>query len=624
MSDSIKLLPDNIANQIAAGEVVQRPASVVKELLENSIDAGANHIQLIVKDAGKSLIEVKDNGYGMSETDARMSFERHATSKLRKAEDLFNITTMGFRGEALASIAAVAQVEMLTRLEENELGTKIIIEGGKLTSQEPGACVQGTKISVKNLFFNIPARRNFLKSNPVELRHLMDDFVRVALANPSVAFTCYQNDLEVYKLKTGKLSQRIIGLFGKNYRENLIPVKESSEYVSIRGYIGKPEQSKKTRGDQYYFVNNRFIKSNYLNMAVANAFSGLIPQENFPFFTLFIDIDPRHVDVNVHPTKTEIKFDDERSVFAFIKSSVRQALGTHNITPSLDFTFDTNFQSSFTSTGDGEMKTFSSGNKQNQSYERFSDTDKLEKSNLKNWEQLFEGASSHESLSAQARQEFELPADDQQENTSSTIKSAANELEGPNAPFNPVDRQVFQVNNCYVCTPMRSGLMIVHQRRAHQRILFERYLRNFQKHETSTQQLLFHEKIELTPAEHTLSSNLKEDINQLGFIFEDFGNNCIVISGIPSDLQGNTEEIFKGLLNDFEKTNFDLNWTDKQKLAASLAHHASMKKGALMAKNEMTELIDQLFACENPNYTPKGSETYFILQTESIEDFFKE
>ena len=344
MSDIIKLLPESIANQIAAGEVVQRPASVVKELMENSIDAGASEVTLIIKDAGRSLIQIIDDGNGMSETDARMSFERHATSKIQKSEDLFSIRTMGFRGEALASISAVAQVEMKTKISSEEIGTSITIDGSQFKGQNNVSCAKGTTMFVRNLFFNVPARRNFLKSNPVELRHVMDEFHRISIANPGIGFNFYQNDIEVYKLKPGKLSQRVVHLFGKNYREQLVPCNEETEEITLKGYIGKADFVKKSRGEQFFFVNNRFIKSNYLNHAVVSAYEGLIPEGTFPFFVLFIDIDPRHIDVNVHPTKTEIKFDDERSIYSLIKTTVRKALGAFNITPTLDFGTDANFK----------------------------------------------------------------------------------------------------------------------------------------------------------------------------------------------------------------------------------------------------------------------------------------
>ena len=382
MPDIIQLLPDSIANQIAAGEVVQRPSSAVKELMENSIDAGATNIIVIIKDAGKGLIQIIDNGAGMSETDARMSLERHATSKIRKADDLFTLRTMGFRGEALASIAAVSQLEMKTRHTEKELGTLLIVEASEVKRQEVIACEKGTNISVKNLFYNIPARRNFLKSNPVELRHIHDEFHRIALANPGIAFSLIQGDDKVYDLPSGKLSHRIVNLFGKAYQEQLASCQEETEYVRVTGYIGKPEFSRKTRGEQFLFVNSRFIKSNYLHHAVMNAFEGLIPDNSFPFYVLFIEINPKHIDVNVHPTKTEIKFDDERAVYAVVRAAVRQALGTHNLTPGLDFAEDVNIISKLSA---------KSSEAAHEVYieERFQNS--LQKNNLQNWEKLFEG-----------------------------------------------------------------------------------------------------------------------------------------------------------------------------------------------------------------------------------------
>ena len=381
MPDKIQLLPDSIANQIAAGEVVQRPASAVKELMENAIDAGAKNIRLVVKDAGKTLLQVIDDGSGMSETDARMSLERHATSKIRKAEDLFTLHTMGFRGEALASIAAVAQMEMKTRLNEHELGTLIVVEGSDVKKQEPVQCETGTTISVKNLFYNIPARRNFLKSNPVELRHIIEEFQRLALANPELSFTFVQTDELVYDLPAGKLSQRIVNLFGKNYQEQLAACQEETDLVKVTGYVGKPDFARKTRGEQFLFVNKRFIRSNYLHHAVMNAFEGLLSENSFPFYVLFIEIDPRHIDVNVHPTKTEIKFDDERAVYAVVRSAVRQAIGSHNLTPALDFDADVNLIT----------KLSNASSQSNEVYfdERFSTA--LHRSNLENWERMFDG-----------------------------------------------------------------------------------------------------------------------------------------------------------------------------------------------------------------------------------------
>ena len=380
MPDIIQLLPDSIANQIAAGEVVQRPASAVKELIENSIDADATQIKLILKEAGKTLLQIIDNGKGMSETDARMSLERHATSKIRKAEDLFTLRTMGFRGEALASIAAVSQMEMKTRLSEDELGTLLVVEGSDIKRQEPVVCDKGTSISVKNLFYNIPARRNFLKSNASEYQHILDEFQRLALSHPEIAFQLIETDSIEYDLAPGKLSQRIVGIFGKAYQEQLAPCLEDTPLMKITGYVGKPHSAKKKRGEQFLFVNKRFVRNNYLNHAVMSAFEGLLADGSFPFYVLFIEIDPKHVDVNVHPTKTEIKFDDERAVYAVVLSAVRQAIGAHNLTPAIDFDEDVNIISKLTNA--------SSQSKEIYFEERFSTS--LKRSNLENWEKVFD------------------------------------------------------------------------------------------------------------------------------------------------------------------------------------------------------------------------------------------
>ncbi|MFN7188453.1 MAG: DNA mismatch repair endonuclease MutL, partial [Cyclobacteriaceae bacterium] len=379
MPDIIQLLPDSIANQIAAGEVVQRPASAVKELMENSLDAGATRIRLIVREAGKSLIQIVDDGSGMSATDARMSLERHATSKIRTADDLFRIRTMGFRGEALASIAAVSQMEMKTRQAHEELGTLILVEGSEVKKQESVACEKGTSISVKNLFYNIPARRNFLKSVPVEMRHVTDEFQRLALANAEVAFSLWNGEELMYDLPAAKLQQRIVGLFGKAYQQQLAHCEAEVTMVKVQGFVGRPESARKTRGEQFLFVNNRFIRNNYLHHAVMNAFEGLLPDNSFPFYVLFIEIDPKHVDVNVHPTKTEVKFDDERAVYAVVRAAVKQGLGTHNLVPALDFSADVNLVQKLQSGGSAGRDVF---------YEE--QWGSLQQRNLKNWEQLYE------------------------------------------------------------------------------------------------------------------------------------------------------------------------------------------------------------------------------------------
>jgi len=614
MSDVIKLLPESIANQIAAGEVVQRPASVAKELIENAVDAGASEITLIVKDAGKSLVQVVDNGNGMSETDARMSFERHATSKIRKSEDLFLIKTMGFRGEALASISAVAQVEMKTKLSNDEIGTLLQINGSQFLGQNNVSCKQGTSMTVKNLFFNVPARRNFLKSNPVELRHIMDEFHRLALASPDIAYTFYQNDIEVFKLKPSKLSQRIVGLFGKNYREQLVPCNEETEEISLKGYIGKADFVKKSRGEQFFFVNNRFVKSNYLNHAVVSAYEGLIPEGTFPFFVLFIEIDPKHIDVNVHPTKTEIKFDDERSIYSLVKTSVRKALGTFNITPALDFNTDANFRLHTTLRQTSELST------SERDYTQFKNTDR-DISNLKNWEQLYAGALGNETIEAEVRREEAEKGNP----LALTFGSDVNKMDEAIQHDGDSQKQnIFQFHLSYIVTPVKSGLMIIDQQSAHERIYFEKYLRILENNNGSSQQLLFPETLDLNPSDYSLVKELEKEIRGVGFAFEHFGENAIVINGIPSLIKVDSgKSIFMGVMEDYKKNFLEYKNSSLENLARSMATNSGVKKGKRLTIEEMKSIIDQLFACKNPNYSPNGQLIYYILGLEKIEELFK-
>lgn len=615
MPDFIQLLPDNIANQIAAGEVVQRPASVVKELLENAIDAGAENIQLIVKDSGKSLIQVVDDGMGMSETDARMCFERHATSKIRTSDDLFAIKTMGFRGEAMASIAAVAQVELKTRRTGDELGIMIDIQGSEVKCQEPVSTPVGTSLCVKNLFFNVPARRNFLKSNAVEMRHIVDEFQRVALAYPDVQMSLYQNDLEMYHLTMGKLSKRIVGIFGKNYQNQLASCMEETSLLKVQGYVGKPEFAKKTRGEQFFFVNNRFIKSSYLHHAVMTAFESLLPENCYPFYTLFLEIDPKHIDINVHPTKTEIKFDDERTVYAIVRAAVKQALGTHNITPALDFGQDVNF---------------ASFNPQPQTpKERVAQTDRdygqwknTQKQDTSHWEKLYEG------LQQDLRQEevANTQMDIHPEEEPDTIKltSAANtEVKVTDFAALPQTKLYFQIHRKYIATQVKSGLMLVAQQEAHERIMYERFLGMVQRRSGASQQTLFPQTLELNPADFSLVMGMKDEINAIGFEFSVFGKSAVMINGVPADLKtGNEKELFEGFIEQFKKNSSELSISTDENVARAIAQRSALKEGALLEAEEMSALIDQLFACKNPNYAPNGSKTTFILELEKIAQFF--
>ncbi len=604
MPDIIKLLPDSLANQIAAGEVVQRPASAVKELLENAIDAEASFIKLIIKEAGKVLIQVMDNGKGMSETDARMSLERHATSKLRNSEDLFSIRTMGFRGEALASMAAVSQLEIKTKTEEKELGTLILVEASDIKKQEPVACDKGTSISVKNLFYNVPARRNFLKSNGVEMKHIVEEFQRIALANPSTGFSLHQNDMETYSLPSGKLSQRIVRLFGKNYQQQLVSCEESIDHIQIKGYVGKPDFAKKTRGEQFFFVNNRFIKSNYLNHAVFNAFQGLIPENSYPFYVLYISIDPKHIDINVHPTKTEIKFDDERTVYAVVRAAVRQALATHNITPALDFQADINL---------GDKLTIGRETIKDKNYTQFISTNTpREQANLDNWDRLFDenkgkiDQSQLERVDDQARtMTFGSQMNDE---------DAKGDIETPGA--------IFQLHNRYIVSQVKSGMMIIDQQAAHERILYENYLTTLQNNNGASQQTLFPQAISLNPSDFALVMDLEKEISALGFIIESFGKNDLLIKGIPLEIGvGNEKEVFEGLLEQFKK-NVELSLPRTENLARSLAKRTSLKVGTYLDKEEMVRLIDQLFACKNANFAPNGRRTFHILELSNIDNYF--
>lgn len=620
MPDIIRLLPDALANQIAAGEVVQRPASVVKELLENSIDAGSNKIQLIIKDAGKTLIQVVDNGKGMSDTDARLCFERHATSKISSTDDLFAIRTFGFRGEALASIAAVAQVEMKTRRTEDEIGTLIRIEGSELKVQEPVNTPVGTNFSVKNLFFNVPARRNFLKSNPVEMKHIMDEFIRVALSYPHIAFSLYQNDMEVFNLPSEKLSRRIISLFGHSYKEQLIPCQEETEVIKITGYVGKPENSKKTRGEQFFFVNNRFIRNNYLHHAVMNAYEDLIASDSFPFYILFIEIDPSHIDINVHPTKTEIKFDDEKTIYAIIRAAVKKSLATHNVTPSLDFEQNVNFDA-FTGGGINIPSDFDQQNREPQKITFSSKINNLgsNSGNQEHWQELYKSL-----------EKFQQQQDEEETSGMQTItlQSSINRNEDESQSINKdllyaENNSTFQLHTRYIVTQVKSGMMIVDQQAAHERILYEKYLNMLQNKFGASQQFLFPQTLNLSPSDFSLVMELEQEIRSLGFVFNIFSQNTIVVNGIPADVPGaNEKDLFEGLIEQFKMNRSELKLDKHENLARSLAKKSAIKPGTKLSLIEMNTLIDQLFACKTPTYAPNGNPSLIIMDMGKIGRFF--
>jgi DNA mismatch repair protein MutL len=626
MADIIQLLPDAIANQIAAGEVIQRPASVAKELLENAVDAGSTKIQLIIKDAGKTLLQVIDNGCGMSETDARMSFERHATSKIRSAQDLFAIRTMGFRGEALASVAAVAQVEMKTRQKAKEMGHLLRVEASKLVTQEPCQAAPGTSIAVKNLFYNVPARRNFLKSNPVELKHILDEFNRVAMANPDIHFVVHRDNEEIHHLTPGNLRQRIVGLFGTHTNKKLIPVEENTDIVRIKGYVGKPAFAKKTRGDQYFFVNDRFIKSGYLHHAIMGAYEELIAREQYPFYVIFIDIDPSKIDINVHPTKQEIKFDDERLVYNYLKVAVRHALGQHHAMPSLDFEQESTFNLPVISPrreSDGQKQTFPS--KASGSLDRssagsssgFAGPGQRERNNLANWEKMYEGMIQKEEEEVQSLQQ---PQTLTVESSFSQEGGEDNELEirakEQKAPY--------QVHRTYILNQIKSGFILIDQQAAHERILYEAYLGKLQEQSGSSQQQLFTQTVELPAADTEILLGILEEINKLGFDIQHFGKNTFVINGLPAELVGKKDAstVLNQLIEQY-KMGLDLKLDIKENIARSMARSAAIKRGQMLRKEEMQRLIDKLFACAIPFKSPTGRNCFHTFELEELAKMFE-
>lgn len=607
MADIINLLPEYLANQIAAGEVVQRPASVVKELMENAVDAGSTNIQLIVKEAGKTLLQVVDNGSGMSETDARMSFERHATSKIKSTEDLFRIRTMGFRGEALASIAAVAQVELRTRRHEADLGSRLVIEGSEVLSQEPVAMPEGTNLSVKNLFFNVPARRNFLKSNAVEMRHILDEFQRIALAHPDIAFSLYQNELEVYQLPAAKLSQRIVALFGNNYKEQLAACEENTPSVQVGGFIGKPEYAKKSRGEQFFFVNKRYIRNSYLNHAVLAAYEGLLPKDSFPFYVLFLQIDPETIDINVHPTKTEIKFEDEKTVYAIVRAAVKKSLGLHNIAPSLDFDGDVNFaplravRSDFDTAQFAPAAAYSAPDPAPAAAKKVIPAFKADI--FREWPREDGGESAPVRSSALLFEDLETGADNK-----------------PPAPTN----KTMQIHQRYLLVPVKSGVMIVDQQAAQERILFEKFMGALERNGGLSQALLFPEVVQFSPSDFAIVQELAQEFLALGFVYSDFGKNTIMVNGIPADVPPSREkELFEGLIAQYQQDRSNLVLDKKEAIARAMAKRVASRLVSRMTDLEINALVDKLFATQVPNYTPSGQKTLVMMELNQLEALFE-
>ncbi len=590
MSDIIQLLPDHVANQIAAGEVVQRPASVIKELIENAVDSGATSIQVIVKDAGRSLIQVIDNGSGMSVTDVRMAFERHATSKIRTTEDIYNIHTKGFRGEALASIAAVAQVETKTRKIDDEIGSQLVIEGGEVRNQDPVVCQVGTSISVKNLFYNVPARRNFLKSNQVEFRHIQDEFQRVSMAHENISFFLHHNDAEVYHLKAGNLKQRITQIFGKKLSSQIISVEEDTEIVKVKGFVGKPEVAKKSRGEQFFFVNNRYIRSGYLHNAIADAFDSLLPAGYSPVYFLYLEIDPSKIDINIHPTKTEIKFEDEALIFTILRAAVKHALGQFNVIPSLDFEQDPNW--AFIPSASEEKQIKMPEITVDSSFNPFEHQQSRapKPSDIKANFDFYNDAVELEIENNHAHQLFE----------SEEIQNDAFE--------------VIQWLNQYLVVEYRGELLIIDQHRAHQKILFEKFVRS-NNGNALVQQMLFPIELELSPNDRQKLINVEHQLLSFGFDIS-LDEEAIQINAIPVDVQ--QEDVVSVFMDFIEELDYQEEIELENTFAKILAKNAAVKKGVALKAEQMQTLVEELLRLPNPNYTPYGRPIFVQMNTSDI------
>ena len=622
MSDIIQLLPENVANQIAAGEVIQRPASVIKELLENAIDANAENIQVIIKDGGKTLIQIIDDGSGMSETDARMSFERHATSKIRSAHDLELITTMGFRGEALASIASIAHIEVRTRQHDQDLGTRIVIHGSEVKKQEPCQTAPGTAFEVKNLFFNVPARRKFLKSDKLEYKYVLDEFQRVALAHPEIFFSLYHNDKEIYHLPKGNLRQRIVGIMGPTTNQKLVPLEEKTELFKIEGFVGKPEfAKKKVIGEQFFFVNKRYIKSGYLHHAIMSAYEKMLQDDASPMYVLFLEIDPAKIDVNIHPTKQEIKFEDERFIYNMMRVCTKHALGAHNITPTLDFQQETSFNhtgAAQPSTSSG-MTTFTSSASAEASssggaYSPPKPTER-ERNNLQNWEELY---------GEMQRQ------GDQTERVGNSggvtlIGSKANQPDEGQSEISDLgsSKQPYQIHNSYIITQIKSGFIIIDQQLAHERILFERFLDRTSDDIEGIQKEFFPKKMQFSKADADLLRQILPEVRETGFDIEEFGGETFILHGQPATFVHveDRESVIENLLSQF-KQNVDYRIDIKESVARVLAAKGAIRKGKGLTKTEMQDIIDKLFACSTPFTTPSGRPCFITMELDDLQKRF--
>ena len=621
MSDTIHLLPDHIANQIAAGEVIQRPASAVKELMENAVDAGATQIKLIVNDAGKALIQVIDNGKGMSITDAQNAFARHATSKISTIEDLFQIRTMGFRGEALASIAAVAQVSLKTKRAEDELGSLVEIENSKVTNCSAVAQETGTSISMKNLFFNVPARRNFLKSNAAELKHIIEEFTRVALSFPEIFFSLTSNGQDVYHWEGGSFKQRAIQVLGNNYQTKLVSVGEQTDYLTVSGFVGKPETARKTRSDQYFFVNRRFIKSAYLHHAVANAFEGLLPKDSYPSYIIYIDVDPSQIDINVHPTKQEIKFEDDKIIYAFVQAAVKHALAQFSIAPSLDFSLDADIQQL-----DAIQKPFTTDKIQtatsNSLYAGFTQKNqahfipKSSNAGDTDWKSFFTNIPGTSNDSSEISEDA-LP------NESYIVKPSSMGLYKEDEGLSVIeDALLLQLHNTYIIAPTQSGCIILHQQLAHERVLYEKY-QKASSHPHATQKSLFPVVLELSPSDAILLDEMLEDLSIIGYEIESFGSNSFIIQGIPADvLSGNEKNAIELLLEQFKHFTGEVKYSKREKLIRCMSRQMAIKAGQSLSQKEMHSIIQSLSECDIPNVTASGAPTYIEFKESYLDGLF--
>lgn len=613
MSDIIQLLPDSVANQIAAGEVIQRPASVVKELVENALDSGADEITIHIKDAGKTLIKISDNGCGMSPTDARMAFERHATSKILSANDLFCIRTMGFRGEALASVAAIADVELRTKRTEDEVGTLLHIVGSEVKKQEPVACNNGTTLEIKNLFFNVPARRKFLKSNTTELKHIINEIQRIAIPNPEIQLSFFHNYSPLYELARTNYRKRIVDIFGKSINQSLVPVEEDTSLVKITGFTGQPKFARKTMGEQFFFVNKRYMRHPYFHKAVMQAYEKLLPADSYPSYFLFLDLDPGGIDINVHPTKTEIKFENDRAIWQIVHAAVRESLGKHNVVPSIDFdqsgSIDIPVADKRNSDGSfpeikvdpdynpfDQQKSSSAGNWSSGSFE---------KQDTKHWEDLYAGAGSERD----AQPEISFG-----ENTREETHRKEERYSG---------KKVLQLKQKYILTPVKSGLMVIDQKRAHERILFEKFMEVLKSDSVASQQQLFPQTIELNASDAALLKDILDDLLALGFDIREFGKNTFVVNGTPGVLDvASPEIIVEKLLEEYKNSPVDAHAKAKEQVAISLAKASALDYGTDLEQEEIDHLIDNLFACATPNYSPEGKKVLTIQPLDDIEKMF--